>query len=178
MALSVAERASKMGVPLADIPSFSLTEKGKERLPSDRNLWKPYFDYYDLPGNGGYLSYTQKQVDDGKLPAQYLQAWQTYQKLKTDFAKDAFRKNNPTLSKDLKEDFRRKNPSFDKWLVAQEYNQPLKPKTVARVSSGRSTIASGVSFSGGVSSRGTKKSYPKFKKLRIKTGMNIRAPKV
>jgi hypothetical protein len=182
MALSVAERASKMGVPLADIPSFSLTEKGKERLPSDRNLWKPYFDYYDLPGSGGYLSYSKEQVEAGKLPDKYLKDWQTYQKLTTDLARTIFRNSHKEASTDWRTDFRKKNKEFDAWLVSQERNEPLKTASVtrSRPRSSRMTISSPTSAgTASVSSRGrgSKKTLPKFKKISVKMGTSIKAPR-
>ena len=171
--------AKKYNIPLDMIPAFQLTNKGKERIPSNRNLWKPYFDYYNLPGSGGYLSYSQNQVDEGKLPQEYRQIWENYQKLKTDFAKTAYRNKYKKLTVNERENFRRANKEFDQWLIEQEYNEPLGKKAVTRRR--RASIAK-VSVFGGTGSiarpRTAKESYPKFKKPRVSMAKRIRAPNI
>ncbi len=124
--------AKKFGIPLEIIPAFALTDKGKERIPSDRNLWKAYFDYQELPGNGGYLAYSKEQVEAGKIPEKFITQWDTYQKLKTDAAKTAYRNTHREASTDWREDFRRKNPGFDKWLQSEQGMKPLPKKRVVR----------------------------------------------
>ncbi|GAI15377.1 unnamed protein product, partial [marine sediment metagenome] len=172
-------QAKKYNIPLDMIPAFQKTDKGKERIPSDRNLWEAYFVYYDLPGTS-YLNMTRGQVDDGQLPDKYRKDWETYQKLKTDTAKSSFRSGHEEVSySKWREDFRRENLEFDQWLIDQEYNKPLaKKKVIRRV--GKATITPPSVFSGfGVSARrGAKPIYPTFPKPRISTGISIGAPKV
>lgn len=184
---AVASQAEKYKIPLNLIPAFKLTDKGKERIPSDRNLWKPYFDYYDLPGNGGYLSYSKEQVEAGKLPDKFKAQWETYQKLKTDTAKTAFRKRNKEAATDMRDDFRRANPEFSKWAETLsnmgdgEGLKPLSPKKSVSLGSKsppiRLATPSGGLSGGSVASGGRSKSYPKFKKMRVRTGLKIRAPR-
>lgn len=171
--------AEKYGIKLDMIQAFQKTDKGFERIPSDKTIWPSYFQYYDVPGRGGYLDYTQKQVDAGKLPPQYQTTWETYQKLTTDLARTYFRKSHPVESKDMRTDLRRKNPVLDKWLVDNEYNQPLAKLTSKRIAS--SSISNKLFSTGGGSRtsaapRRTSKALPKFKKIRVKTGMKIKAP--
>ena len=183
---AVAKQAQEFSIELDLIPAFQLTDKGKERIPSDRNLWKPFFDYYDLPGSGGYLSYSKEWVDAGKLPDKYLKDWQTYNALKTDTAKAAFRLGHKEAAKSTwRDDFRRANTAFDQWLISQG-SSPLKTLSSIiasrRPSTGtpttRISTASAGSFSGGSSiRRGKAKTYPKFKRPSIKMGMSVRAPR-
>jgi hypothetical protein len=46
---ALADKAEEFGIPLAMLPAFQLTEKGRERIPSDQELWDPYFEYLELP---------------------------------------------------------------------------------------------------------------------------------
>ena len=184
---AVVALAEKFNIPLKMIPAFQLTDKDKERIPSDRTLWKAYFDYYDLPGTS-YLNMTQAQVEAGELPEKHLKDWQTYQKLKNDKVREAFRKGHREASKATwREDFRRKNLEFSKW--AEELSnmgqdgegmKPLPPK-VARRRGGvpepiRLAGAAGGFAEAGISPRRAAVSYPKFKRPRISMAMRIRAP--
>ncbi|KKK62549.1 hypothetical protein LCGC14_3003220, partial [marine sediment metagenome] len=131
-AKDVAARAEKYDIPLDMIPAFQLTDSGKERIPSERELWKPYFDYYDLPGTS-YLNMTQGQVDAGLLPEKYRKEWETYNKLKTDTARGLYRRTHKQAAySKWRTDFRRANPEFNQWLIDQGYNKPLKRKTARR----------------------------------------------
>ena len=125
-------QAEKFNIPLDMVPAFQLNDKDKERIPSDRKLWGDYFEYYDLPGSGGYLSYSKDKVDAGKLPDEFLAEWNTFQKLKTDTAKTLYRKRHKRASANMREDFRRANKEFDQWLIDQRDMKPLAKKTVSR----------------------------------------------
>ncbi len=121
--------AEQYNIPLNLIPAFKLTEKERERIPSDQNLWEYYFGYYDLPSSS-YLGMTQEQVDAGLFPPEYLAKWQEYQALKTDKAKSLFREKYPILAKSTwRDDFRRTNPEFDWWLQDNKDMKPLAKKT-------------------------------------------------
>jgi len=107
----------------------------------------------------------------------YRAEWETYQNAKTDTARALYRKRfKEAAYSQWRDDFRRANPNFDKWLVGQEYNKPLARKAISRI--GRARIAPISVFAGfsGVSPRRTAISYPKFKKPRILTGIRVRAP--
>ena len=168
-------QAKKYNIPLDMIPAFQKTDKGQERIPSNRNLWEAYFVYYDLPGSGGYLSLNQSAVDDGRLPEEYREQWETYQKLKTDFAKTAYRKGHKKATENLRETFRRANDEFDQWLVGQEYNKPLPRKAIRRTGKARITPAPTIGF-GTTRPRRTTPTYPTFPK--VSTGTSVRAPSV
>ena len=131
-ARDVVALAEKYNIPLDMIPAFQLTDDGKERIPSNRDLWKSYFDYYDLPGTS-YLNMTQGQVDDGLLPEKHRKEWETYNKLKTDTARGLYRRRHKTAAySKWRTDFRRANRAFNQWLVDQEYNKPLPKRTTRR----------------------------------------------
>ena len=131
-ARDVVALAEKYNIPLDMIPAFQLTDDGKERIPSNRDLWKPYFDYYDLPGTS-YLNMTQGQVDDGLLPEKHRKEWETYNKLKTDTARGLYRRTHKAAAySKWRTDFRRANRAFDQWLVDQEYNKSLPKRTTRR----------------------------------------------
>ncbi|KKN65898.1 hypothetical protein LCGC14_0477150 [marine sediment metagenome] len=170
-------QAQKYNIPLNMIPAFQLTDKGNERIPSNRNLWRTYFDYYDLPGTS-YLNMTQAQVDAGQLPEKYRSEWEAYQKLKTDTAKGFYRKaHREAAYSKWRVDFRRANAEFDQWLVDQEYNKPLPKKAISRTARGRITLPGVFSSAGGrARPRRTRVSFPKFKRPRISRGISIRAP--
>jgi hypothetical protein len=178
IANQVESLANKYNIPLELIPAFQKDSDGTEKIPSDKNLWKSYFEYNDLPSSS-YLAMSKTQVDNGELPDKYLKDWQTYQGLKTDSAKTAFRKSHPEASKtSWRTDYRKANPAIDKWLQEQEGMKPLQASktttggTSRRVSttSGR---ASGMSFSGSTPSRNTV-ALRKMPKARLIT--SIRAP--
>ncbi len=177
-AIQLEADANKYGIPLDSIQAFSKTESGKERLPSNRDLWEHYFFYYDLPGVS-YLNMSEAQVEAGKLPAEYRKEWETYNKLKTDKARGFYRKaHRKAAYSQWREDFRRANPEFDKWLVDEEYNKPLPKKTFPRPSARPITLRSRGGF-GGISvarPRRTRVSFPKFKAPRV--SRSIRAPRV
>ncbi len=177
IAEAVEAQAKKYNIPLDMIPAFQKTDKGQERIPSDRNLWEAYFTYYDLPGSGGYLSLSQSAVDDGRLPEEYHQIWEVYQRLKTDIAKAAYRKKHRVLTVNLREELRRANPEFDQWLIEQEYNKPLSKKAISRTTRAKMTLPGGFRTPT-VSPRRAAPTYPKFPKPRISTGISIRAPSV
>ena len=100
--------------------------------------------------------------------------------MKVDSVRAAFRRGHPEAARSTwRDDFRRANPEFDKWLIDQEYNKPLPPKTARRqVGAGRiiTPTASGGFVGGGVSPRRAAIRYPKFKRPRISTAMRVRAP--
>ncbi len=172
-------QAQKYNIPLNMIPAFQLTDKGNERIPSNRNLWRTYFDYYDLPGTS-YLNMTQAQVDAGQLPEKYRSEWEAYQKLKTDTAKGFYRKaHREAAYSKWRVDFRRANAEFDQWLVDQEYNKPLPKKAISRTARGRIAPVSVFGGAGGtVRPRRARVSFPKFKRPRISRGISIKAPRV
>ena len=175
--------AKKFGIPLDKVPAFALTDKGKERIPTDKALWQAYFDYNDLPGSGGYLSYSKQQVEAGELPEKFRVQWETYQKLTNDKVKTAYRKGHREASTDWREDLRRKNPAFDKWLQSEKDMKPLPPKTSASIrrsgGSQKVRLASASGLSGGsIGPRSASAKYPTFKRLRVATSMKVRAPRV
>ncbi|KKM73674.1 hypothetical protein LCGC14_1408060, partial [marine sediment metagenome] len=155
----------KYNIPLNIIPAFQLTDKGKERIPSNRDLWGHYFFYYDLPGTS-YLNMTQGQVDSGQLPEKYRGEWETYQKLKTDTAKSAFRKGHREAAYgNWRDDFRRDNPEFDQWLQDEKDMKPLTGTApIRRARAGATSIklaGAGGGFGGAtVSPRGAAPTYP------------------
>ncbi len=170
-------QAEKYDIPLDMIPAFQKTDSGKERIPSDRDLWESYFTYYDLPGTS-YLNMTQAQVDAGKLPEEYRQIWDGFQKLKTDKVKDLYkRKYREASYSKWREDFRRANTEFDQWLIDQEHNKPLAPKAISRTRATIAPVSARIGF-GAVSPRRATTVYPKFKKPSISTGVTVRAPSV
>ena len=178
IANKVESLAKKYNVQLDMIPAFQKDKDGTEKIPSDKTLWKAYFEYNDLPGTS-YLNMSQSQVEAGELPDKYLKDWQTYQSLKTDSAKTAFRNSHKEISKSTwRTDFRKANSAFDKWLQEQEGMKPLAKKTTTggttRVSRSSSGISSNVSFgSSSVPSR-TSTILRKMPKPRMST--SIRAP--
>ncbi|KKN00159.1 hypothetical protein LCGC14_1140530, partial [marine sediment metagenome] len=180
-ALQLEADAAKNGIPQETIQAFSLTDKGKERLPSDRELWEDYFDYYDLPGTS-YLNMTQNQVDAGLLPARYRKEWETYNKLKTDIAREFYRRAHKRAAySQWRQDFRRINREFDRWLIDQEYNKPLKRRTARRTTrrTGRRTAGISVASTGirGGTRRPTRATtVPSFRRPRISRGLSVRAP--
>jgi hypothetical protein len=125
---------------------------------------------------------TKAQVDAGMLPDKYFKEWTTYHNLKTDEAKTAFKKGHKEVSKATwRDDFRKANPTFDKWLQEEEGMKALAKKkstsggsySASRVTGGGRS--SGMSFGSApsISRTSTKKiSFPK-----AKMGMRIRAPK-
>jgi len=167
------QTTTEYGIPLDVIPAFAKNDKGQESFPLDENLWEPYIGYYDLPGTS-YLNMTQAQVDAGMLPDKYLADWNKYQAFKTDTARSAFKRTHKEISKSTwRDDFRRANLEFDKWLQDNKDMKPLPKK-----SGGTSTVAPSApsAFSGGVSvpRQGTP-SIPSFPKPRMSLG--IGAPK-
>ncbi len=176
-ALQLEKDANDQGIPLDSIEAFSETDKGKERLPSDRDLWEAYFAYYDLPG-GSYLNMSQEQVDAGNLPQKHRVAWDAYNNAKTDKVKELYRKKyrEAAYSK-WRDDFRRLNPEFNQWLIDQGYNKPLPipKKTISRTGRARTPLAS--VFGGGVPRpRQARVTYPTFPG--ISRGISIKAPSV
>jgi len=170
-------QAEKYNIPLDMIPAFQLTDKGKERIPSNRELWESYYAYYDLP-SGSYLSMTQAQVDAGKLPEKYRTEWEAYQKLKTDTAKGFYRKSHLEAAYGKwRTDFRRANLELNQWLIDEKDMSPLSApakKVISRTARARITpVVSGISA---VRPRRAKVTYPKFKRPSISTGMRVRAP--
>jgi len=180
IATKVSELATKYNIPLNLIRGFKPDTDGTERFPSDKTLWKSYFDYYDLPGSS-YLNMAESQVDAGELPDKYLKEWTEYHKLTTDKAKEAYRKAHKEASKATwRDDYRKANPTFDKWLQ-EEGGMKALAKKKASTSGGsyqasRSTGSTSTASFGSapsISRTSTKKiSFPK-----AKMGMSIRAPK-
>ena len=173
---AVEATAKKYGIPLPLIPAFQPDTDGTERFPSDKSLWKPYFDYYALPGSS-YLNMTQQQVDAGKLPDKYLKEWTTYHALKTDTAKTAFRNAHKEVSKATwRDDFRKANRAFDQWLQQEENMKPLaKKKTTGSTYQASTPTGAGSRLSfGGAPSRRRASVKVKFPKARM--ARSIRAP--
>jgi hypothetical protein len=172
----------RLGIPRELVPAFSPDADGTERFPSDKALWKPYFDYYDLP-RSSYLAMTKGQVEAGKLPDKYRAQWEAYQKLKTDTAKAAYRKAHPEAAKATwRDDFRKANAAFDKWLQEEEGMKALalakkKTATTSRGSLQVRSTGGSMSFGGGaaISRRRTSGRRPSFPKP--KTGMSVSAPR-
>ena len=177
----VAAMAEKHNIPLNMIPAFQPTDKEQERIPSSRELWEPYFEYYDLPGTS-YLNMTQGQVDDGQLPEKHRKEWETYNKLKTDTARSLYRRHHKQAAySKWRTDFRRANREFDQWLVDQEYNKPLKRKTTRRTSRSRRAgirVSPVSRFGGGGSVRPRRSTtVPSFRRPRISRGLSVGAPR-
>lgn len=191
----VASLAEQYDIPLELIPAFQPDTDGTERFPSDKSLWRPYFDYYELPGNGGYLSLSKDAVAGGKLPDKYKADWEGYQKLvvkkktMTTYAgqqavrkqMDAFRKAHKAASTDMRDEYRHANPGFDKWLREQEGMSPLAAEKPAGAgATGGGGLSTGpvgvgrVSF-GGAPKRGKAKAV-RFKKASM--AMSVGAPRV
>jgi hypothetical protein len=159
-AQALTDAADKFGIPIGSIPAFAKRANGTERIPVDKNLWKAYFDYNDLPGSS-YLAMSQDQVDAGELPAKYLTEWTTYQKLKTDVARTAYRNAHKEAAKSTwRDDLRKANPAFDKWLQTNGNDgngmKPLAAVKKKAATTGGATLASmrGGASSGGFSSSG------------------------
>jgi hypothetical protein len=173
--------AKQYGIPLNLVPAFALTDKNKERIPSNESLWPAYFDYNNLPSSS-YLAMSQSQVDAGQLPDKYLNDWQTYQKLKTDVAKSAFRNSHKEASKSTwRDDFRKKNPEFDKWLQENKDMKPLYTKTVTMRSGSGSSIRTTSIGSSGISAPARQKATvrkPSFKTASARRGLKIGTPRV
>ena len=174
--------ARQKGIPLNQIKAFSLVDEGenigKQRFPEDKKLWPVYFGFNDLPGSS-YLAMSKAQVEAGLLPDKYLKDWQTYQKLKTDFTRDAFRKGHKEAAKgDWRDNFRRANREFDKWLQENKGMKPLPPITPHKLATRKFSprTASVPSFGGISSGGGTARKQVVFKKPRVSGGMSIRAP--
>jgi hypothetical protein len=181
-ATQLADMLEKYDIEPEYIPAFQLTDKGREKFPLDDTLWDNYFEYYDLPSTS-ILSIKNKE----DVPAEYIAKWSTYQNLKTDIAKSAFKRANPKLSYgNYRQDYRRKNPDLDKWLVDNEHNKALPKKTTSVSPSGSTNRTIKPVSSTGFSSMSasasprttTRKSYPKFKKTKVSTSMRIYAPRV
>jgi hypothetical protein len=171
------------------IPAFQLTDKGRERIPVNQDLWEDYFEYYDLPGSSYFAiedeEVIQEYIDNGKLDAGMLKIWQQYQKSSENARKVYRKKYKLTMAKgDWREDYRRANPELDTWLIEKSNAnggkgmEPLPKKkvtsTTSRAVSQGTTLSSTPSM--GSISRSRKASYPKFKKPRL--SMSINAPRV
>jgi hypothetical protein len=180
----LASEAEKYGIPLELIPAFAKQDDGTERFPSNRNLWDDYFAYDELPGSGGYLGMSQSQFEAGKVPNKYKALWTTYQKLKTDEAKASFKKAHKDVTTDLRKEYRKNHPEFDKWLQEEEGMSPLvesktdttKKKTSTSTyrvsnepSTSRASVSGGFATTGVRSSGGTSKyKFPKLRRINTK----------
>jgi len=159
---------------------FSFSATVQNGIPKEESLWKPYFDYNRLPGSS-YLNMTQSQVDAGFLPDKFKAEWETYRKLKTDTAKELYRKGHKEAAYgNRREDFRRKNPEFDQWLQDERGLKPLPDKVSGRGYSTGGIRKPSAPSMGGFSPRPKRAapSYPSFPKPSISTSLSIRAPRV
>ena len=107
--------------------------------------------------------------------------WETYQKLKTDFAKTAYRKGHREVAYgNWRDDFRRANSEFEQWLQDEKGLKPLTKKAISRPTrAGATSIklpGAGGGFGTSVSPRGAAPTYPTFPKAR--TGISVGAPSV
>jgi len=179
---ALVELANKYDIAPDMIPAFQLTDKGKERIPINQDLWEGYFEYYDLPSSSYFGIEDEKKIqeyiDNGKLDAGMLKVWQQYRNVKTDTAKNAMKRKYPIMSMGTwRDDYRRANPELDSWLIENKELSPLAKKSTSYSSSKSiSPVKTSTPSMPSISRPSNKISYPKFKKPRL--SMSINAPKV